>query len=522
MKHPPLSHDPSRRRLLLASGGLLGLGLLGDAGRLLAAPKFERDPFSLGIASGDPASDGFVLWTRLAPDPLNGGGMPDATVEVEWNVAEDEQFRKVVQRGTALAQPAWGHSVHVEVTGLKPRRWYWYRFRVGEAPSPIGRSLTLPAAGAKLDKLRLAFASCQHYEQGYYAAYRDMAAQDLDVVLHLGDYIYESNRRDALRSHAGAEPHSLLEYRNRHAQYKLDADLRSAHARFPWIVTWDDHDVQNDYAGAFSQDNDPPEKFLLRRAAAYQAYYEHLPLRLRARPRGSDALIYRRFAFGDLVQMQVTDDRQYRSDQPCASPGYWGGQVARDCPERVDPARTMFGAEQERWLLDGLSQKSARWNVLAQQLLMAQLDERRGDDRAWWTDGWDGYPAARARILNHLRARKIDNCVVLGGDAHSFYANDLKPDFDDASSPVVASEFTGTSITSGPGGTYEYFSAMLPYNPHIKFFESRYRGYARCEVTPTLWRTDFIAVDDVAKADSTVRTLRRFVVEPGKPGVQQA
>jgi alkaline phosphatase D len=516
-----VEHDFRRRRLLMAGAGLFGLNLLGRSTRLLAQPKFTTDPFSLGVASGDPASDGFVLWTRLAPDPLNGGGMPDAAVEVEWAVADDEQFRKIVQGGTALAQPEWAHSVHVEVAGLQPRRWYWYRFRAGDAQSAIGRSQTLPAAGAKMDRLRFAFASCQHFEQGWYTAYRDMAAQDLDVVVHLGDYIYERHhRRNAVRTHAVDDPRTLAEYRNHHAQYKTDPDLRAAHARFPWIVTWDDHDVQNDYADRYSEDNDPPDQFLLRRAAAYQAYYEHLPLRLRSRPVGPDALMYRHFAFGDLAGMLVTDDRQYRSDQPCAKPGYWGGQVTLDCDERRDPSRTMFGAEQERWLLQGLSDNRARWNILAQQLLMAQLDERRGDQRAWWTDGWDGYPAARARILEHLHAHDIRNCVVLGGDAHSFYACDLKPDFDDPKSPVVASEFTGTSITSDPGGPYEYFKAMLPFNPHIKYFESSYRGYVRCEVTHKDWRTDFMAVDDVRDAGSAVRVLQRFAVEPGKPGVQ--
>jgi len=514
-------HDLKRRRLLMAGAGLFGLGLMGHGVRLLAQPRFATDPFSLGVASGDPASDGFVLWTRLAPDPLNGGGMPEASVEVEWVVATDENFHKIVQRGTALAQPEWAHSVHVEVAGLKPHRWYWYRFRIGDFQSPVGRSLTLPARGAKLDRLRFAFASCQHFEQGWYTAYRDMAKQDLDVVIHLGDYIYERHhRRGSVRKHVLDEPVTLAEYRNHHAQYKTDPDLRAAHAGFPWIVTWDDHDVQNDYAGALSQNNDPPEQFLLRRAAAYQAYYEHLPLRLRSRPVGPDALMYRSFSFGDLAEMQVTDDRQYRSDQPCGSPGYWGGQVLAGCDERLDPARTMFGAEQERWLLQGLSNSNARWNILAQQLLMAQLDERRGDQRAWWTDGWDGYPAARRRILDHLQQNRIRNCVVLGGDAHSFYANDLKPDFDDEKSAVVATEFTGTSITSDPGGPYEYFKAMLPYNPHIKYFESRYRGYVRCDVTHKHWRTEFMAVEAVDDPNSVVRVLQGFSVEPNRPGIQ--
>lgn len=516
-------HDLQRRRLLMAGAGLFGLTLIGRSTRLLADPSFSTNPFSLGVASGDPASDGFVIWTRLAPDPTHGGGMPDAAVEVEWTVAADEKFRKVIQRGVTLAQPEWAHSVHVEVAGLKPHRWYWYRFRVGDVLSPVGRSQTLPMPDARMDRLRFAFVSCQHFEQGWYTAYRDIAKQDLDVVIHLGDYIYERHhRRGSVREHLLDEPITLADYRNHHAQYKSDPDLREAHARFPWIVTWDDHDVQNDYAGAHPQDNVPPEQFLLRRAAAYQAYYEHLPLRLRSRPVGPDALMYRSFAFGNLAQMQVTDDRQYRSDQPCGVPGFLGGQVTLDCNERNDPTRTMFGAEQERWLLQGLASSRKRWNILAQQLLMAQLDERRSDQRAWWTDGWDGYPAARRRILDHLDQNKIRNCVVLGGDAHSFYASDLKPDFDDEKSPVVATDFTGTSVTSDPGGPYEYFKAMLPYNPHIKYFESRYRGYVRCEVTQNSWLTDFVGIEDIKDPQSATRVLQKFVVEPTHPGAKLA
>lgn len=522
MKRPPFLCDPARRRLLLAAGGLFGLSLAGCSRRLLSAPRFSTDPFTLGVASGEPVSDGFVIWTRLAPDPLNGGGMPEAPVEVEWLVAADEKLSQVLRLGTAIAEPQWAHSVHVEVNGLEPGRWYWYQFRVGDALSPLGRSRTAPAAGAPLARLRLAFVSCQHYEYGYYAAYRHMAEDDLDLVLHLGDYIYESSTRDAVRRHGTGEPRTLSAYRNRHALYKTDRDLQRAHARFPWIVTWDDHDVENDYAGALSQDSEPPDQFLLRRAAAYQAYYEHLPLRLRSRPIGPDVLMYRSASFGDLLQIQVVDDRQYRSDQPCGGPGYGGGRVTADCAERTLPQRTMYGAAQERWLLQGLSESRARWNVIAQQLLMAQFDERPGPDRAWWTDGWDGYPAARARLLNHLHEQKIVNTVVLGGDTHSFFAADLKTDFDDPAAPTVAAEFTGTSITSHPGGSYDYFAAMLPDNPHIKYFESRYRGYARCEITPQLWRTDFRAVEDVRDPASAARTLQSFVVEQRRPGVQSA
>ena len=506
-----------RRELLLASAGLFGLGALGRSSRLLAAPKWKSDPFTLGVASGEPSPDGFVIWTRLAPDPLDGGGMPEASIVVEWFVAEDEQLTRIVRKGLAHADPAWAHSVHVEVQGLKPDRWYWYAFQAGGARSQLGRSRTVPLAGVSAQRLRFAFASCQHYEHGYYAAYGHMAEDDLDCVLHLGDYIYESHSDEGVRSHGAGPPRTLDEYRNRHALYKTDADLQRAHARFPWIVTWDDHDVQNDYAGAHSEFNDPPEEFLLRRAAAYQAYWEHLPLRYSARPRGPGMTLYRQLEFGTLAQFFVVDDRQYRDDQACGSPEHWGGQVVVNCPEREAPGRTMYGAAQERWLYDSMAASGAQWNVLAQQLLMAQLDQKPGPEHGWWTDGWDGYPAARKRLLAHISESEVKNPVVLGGDIHSFWTTDLKRDFDDPKSPVVATEFVGTSISSH-GPPYDKFARVLPKNPHVRFFDSRRRGYARCEITPRSWRTDFMALDDVREAASGIRQLASFTVEAGRPG----
>ena len=504
--------DAARRRLLLASAGLFGLSLAPRALRALDAPRFSSYPFSLGVASGEPAADGVVLWTRLAPEAPE---RQDA-VMVDWVVAEDEALRRVVRRGRSLAEPAWGHSLHAEVQGLKPGRWYWYAFRAGGEQSPVGRTRTAPAAGTQ--RVRLAFASCQHYETGFYGAYRHMAADDLELVLHLGDYIYENHGREPLRSHVGGAPRTLAEYRARHALYRSDRDLQLAHARFPWICTWDDHDVQNDYAGALSEDNNPPEQFLLRRAAAYQAYWEHLPLRLSARPNGADALLYRELRYGDLLSLHVMDDRQYRSDQPCGVPGHWGTRIT-DCEERKDPAHTMYGAAQEHWLQKGLSHSHAHWKLMAQQLLMAQFDSKPGPGQSWWTDGWDGYPAARTRLLGHIQQRKISNVVVLGGDSHAYFACDLKPDFDDEKSPVVASEFVGTSISS-VGVPYDTFVERLADNPHVRFFDSRQRGYVRCEVTPGIWRTDFQALADVRDAESAISTLKSFVVESGRAGVQ--
>ena len=486
-------------------------------------PRATGSPFALGVASGDPTSDGFVIWTRLAPDPLaDGGGMSPEPVAIDWEVALDEKLRRVVRRGTVTARPEWAHAVHVELRNLEPDRWYWYRFRARGSMSPVGRSRTTPLPGAPFARLRFAFASCQHWEQGYFSAYRAMLDDQLDCLVHLGDYIYEAaSWADEVRRHEGPEPMTLEEYRARHALYKLDPDLQRAHAAYPWVVTWDDHEVDNDYAAAESQDRNRPEEFLRRRAAAYQAYWEHMPLRPTARPSGPAMRLYQRVTWGDLVEMSVLDTRQYRSDQPCGEGRPGGGNLVERCTARLDPSQTMTGADQERWLLIGLARSRARWNVIAQPQLMAELRQRTPvGSEAYWTDGWDGYAAARARILSHLRARRIANPVVIGGDIHSFWVTDLKADFGDPASPTVATEFVGTSVTS-LGVSYDTFAALLPENPHVRFFESRLRGYVRCEITPERWRTELRVLDDVRDRNARARTLATFLVENGRPGAIQ-
>ncbi|MGH7319225.1 MAG: alkaline phosphatase D family protein, partial [Candidatus Rokuibacteriota bacterium] len=454
---------------------------------------------------------------------LEGGGMPPEPIPVDWQVATDDRMTKPVRRGTAVARPEVAHGVHVELHGLEPGRWYWYQFRAGGELSPIGRTRTAPAPGGRVDGFRFAFASCQHWEQGYFAAYRHMLDDDLDLVVHLGDYIYETpSRAGEVRRHEGPEPVSLDEYRNRHALYKLDPDLQKAHAAYPWAVTWDDHEVDNDYAADQSQDRDDPQVFRRRRAAAYQAYWEHMPLRRLAMPRDGQMRLYHRLTLGDLVEFSILDNRQYRSDQPCGQGRRGGGNLVEGCRARLDPAMTMLGAEQERWLLQGLERSRARWNVIAQQQLMAQLRQRTSAGReAHWTDGWDGYAAARERILRFLERRRPENPVVIGGDIHSFWVTDLKTDFADPKSPVVATEFVGTSISS-EGVPYERFAAWLPDNPHVRFFESRRRGYVRCAITRDRWQTDCRVVDDPRHPQAGVGTLASFVVEAGRAGVVRA
>ncbi|WP_072389369.1 alkaline phosphatase D family protein [Hyphomicrobium sp. CS1BSMeth3] len=514
---------PTRRTLLTGTTAAVSMALISRYGRA----SQSGTPFTLGVASGAPTSDGVVLWTRLAPEPLapdGSGGITEAAL-VTWEIAADEAMRQVVQRGTVEADRRLAHSVHVEVAGLQPNRPYWYRFIALGAESPIGRTRTAPAATDNVDHLRFAFASCSHYELGYFSAYRHMAADDPDLVLFLGDYIYEYTVSQeyadrTVRKHDGPTAVDLVGYRNRYALHRTDPDLQTLHAAAPCLVTWDDHEVENDYANEWSQVvATTPEAFLRRRAAAYQAYYEHMPLRARSLPHGSTLRLHDRIRFGNLVTFSVLDGRQYRSQQPCARPDTRRGYVAPDsCTERVDENRTLLGFEQERWLFDGFKTADTAWNVLAQNQLIAQLRQKGADGVVGhWTEGWDGYAAGRRRMLEAIDQTRLTNPVFIGGDIHSFWATDLKADLGDPTSKTIATEFVGTSITSD-GPPYQRFMEMLPENPHVRFFDSRQRGYVRVDLTRRRMETSFLVISDRRDPKATVSTMKRFVVENGKPG----
>jgi alkaline phosphatase D len=512
-----------RRRFLQA---LAALGVLGAAplrAEPNARPRFSAAPFTLGVASGYPQPGRVVLWTRLAPEPLApGGGMNPDVVPVRWELGRDELLKDVFASGTAYATPEWAHAVHVEVAGLQPARPYWYRFSAGDAASPIGRTHTAPPIAGRPSRLRFAFVSCQQYEQGYFGAYRHLVADDPDLVLHLGDYIYEATwGRDLVRSHGDGEAITLDDYRRRYALYKADPDLQAAHAVCPWLFTWDDHEVENDYASDRSQNLDEPAWFLARRAAAYKAWYEHQPVPRAMVPYGAAARIHTRQAFGTLAEFFVLDDRQYRSHEACPRPGRGGSTSvdAAECTELADPSRTMLGAAQEQWLGAGLAASRARWTILAQQTRMAQWDERAGRGRAAWTDAWDGYPAARRRVLEAL-AQKA-NPVVIGGDIHAFNVNELKLDFDDPKAPVVASEFVGSSITS-QGWAQKRVDDLRADNPHVLLADSSHRGYVRVELTPAAMKVDLRGMEHVRTREAGCSTLASFIVEDGHPGPKPA
>jgi alkaline phosphatase D len=518
-----------RRRFLAGAMALTAaVSFRGRPTRIAAGagtPVAGANPFTLGVASGDPLPDGVVLWTRLAPDPLTGGGMSSKPVDVRWELAADEGFGQVVQKGNATATADFGHSVHVDVTGLEPGRGYFYRFLANGESSSTGRTKTAPATGTLASRLRFGFASCAHWEHGYFAAYRHLAKEDLDLILFQGDYIYEYAPNSDYQSGSGEKPvrlfagdheiKTLEDYRVRHGQYKTDPDLQEAHRLFPWIATWDDHEVENDYAGTKSNKGESDADFLLRRAAAYQAYYEHMPLRPDSMPRGPDMRLYRRLAYGSLAEITVLDTRQHRTPQPC------GDTIGPRCAAALDPAQTMTGPEQERWLLDGLDASTARWKVISQQVMMAELAVKvLGPDTLYNHDQWDGYPLARNRILGHIRDARIANAVVLSGDIHSAWANDLKADFAKPDSPTVASEFVCTSVTArNPVGGR--LALLLASNPHLKFLDLRH-GYTVCAVTPDRWQSDYRALKSVETADAAIDSIGSFVVENGKPGVVKA
>jgi alkaline phosphatase D len=518
----------SRRRLLSVFGAsaVTALSIPLESGKALAQVGFRTYPFQLGVASGDPAPDGFVIWTRLAPEPFEiGYGMPMAPVAVDWEVSDTAGMRNVVARGVAIAPPELGHAVHVEVGGLQPNRDYWYRFTVGKERSIVGRARTTPALGATLDRVRFAVAGCQHYEAGYYTAYRRLAEDNPDFVFCYGDYIYEGrgNRTgngsggptENVRQHFGSEIYSLDDYRRRYAQYKMDTDLQAAHAAAPWFAVWDDHETDNNWVADLDQDGTDPKIFNLRRQAAVQAYYENMPLRASSFPVGTSLQIYRRAAYGQLLNLNLLDTRQFRTDQPCNDKQTW-------CDAINAPKAEVIGAAQEKWLMDSLTGSKATWNVLAQQIMMMDLDRDPGEGVIVNPDSWAGYRIPRNRLLSKIRDAKVGNVVVLTGDEHQNFAGDLYLDGAKHEGAPIASEFVATSISSGGDGVDQTasFAKIQAANPQLKFNNSQ-RGYAICDVTPKAYVTEFKVLDAISRRDGKLSTRAKWALEAGKPGIVQ-
>lgn len=468
-------------------------------------PRLTADPFALGVASGDPTMDGFVLWTRIL-------GV-SADVGVGWEVAEDEGFRRIVRTGRALAAKGRAGAVHVVMRGLPAGRPYFYRFHLGEAVSRTGRTATIPADP---QRLRLALTSCQHWEQGWFTAYRDMIAQRPDAVLQVGDYIYEKSFGDGpnVRAFGTPDPLTLDEYRARHALYRTDRDLADAHAALPFIVSWDDHEVENDYVADHGVATADPAAFARRRAAAYQAYFEHMPIDPARLLPGGEVRLYRRFGWGRLASVHMLDTRQYRTPHPCAAPGQRGGQIVRGC--HPAPDASMLGAAQENWLGRGLRDERATWSLVTQQTLFSRLRLPQGPD-AFYSDVWDGYATARGRALDAIAQPAVRNPVLLGGDVHSFWINDVKRDFDQLRSATVATEIV-TSCLASRNGPEALFGPARSLNPHVRFLDNAHAGYVLLEVTPKQLEIDLRAIDSLTDPKTTSRSLARYAIEAGRPG----
>ncbi|MGB4116581.1 MAG: alkaline phosphatase D family protein [Polaromonas sp.] len=488
--------------------------------------------FSLGVASGSPTHDSVVLWTRLMPPFAQPPG--SAGVSVRWEVAHDDKFSRIVQSGQELAVAALAYSVHAEVQGLAPDRWYFYRFMVGDAVSAVGRTRTFPGPDAAVAEMRLGYASCQRWEHGYFSAYRHMAQENLDLVMFLGDYIYEYPRAaNGVRTPPGGWTLALDDYRQRYATYKQDPDLQAMHATCPWLVTWDDHEVQNDYAGLTLGENGPDvPDFTARRTAAYQAFYEHMPVRASVLMRaaaglasGAEMRIYSRVQFGQLASLTMLDARQYKSPQVCTPDGKRGSSTVNpvNCPAWNDPARTMLGLEQERWLDTawGSTQgKSIGWNIVGQQSLIGQRDWKVGQEQSLWNDGWDGYSAARTRLTDSAQKNAVSNLVVLGGDVHENWVGQIKADYSQASSAAVGVEFCGTSITSRSGGNAR-LPETLAENPHFVFADAERKGYGVLAIAPNQLKTTLRVVSDVTRQDASIETLAQFSVRSGRAIVER-
>ncbi|MFE4975995.1 alkaline phosphatase D family protein [Kitasatospora sp. NPDC056651] len=493
------------------------------------APRAIGDnPFTLGVASGDATPEAVVLWTRLAPRPLEpGSGMPaTGSVKVGWEIARDEKFRRVERRGTARAHAEFNYAVHVDADDLAPAHQYWYRFTVGTWTSPVGRTRTLPPRGKKLDTARIAFVSCQAYEDGYFTAFRHLAGEDVDAVFHVGDYIYEygidavgGDRKYTDRTLPGYFNHettTLEDYRLRYSLYKTDPDLQAAHAAHPWYVTWDDHEVENNYAAGIPEKNQDPAPFVARRAAAYRAYWENQPLRM-PQPRGTELTLYRRVHFGQLAQFDILDTRQYRDDQ--ANGDGWQYPT----PESEDPKRTLMGATQERWFADGLRHSKATWNVVPQQVVFSRRKNTTAERSKLSMDAWDGYPAARERFLKAVDTSGVKNLVLLTGDVHVAYALDVKRDFNDPASRTVGVEFVGTSISSDGDGEEKpsNWNNLMSANAHMKFYDGR-RGYTVLTLDRRRARADYRVVNQITRPGGTLSTAASFATEAGNPGIRPA
>lgn len=503
------------RRLFLASGiaattttaGAIAVPRIAGA---LNKPAVAHDPFTMGVASGEPRPTSVVLWTRLATKPLDiGGGMGSRNVAVQWELATDDKFRTIVARGTETAVPGEGHSVHAEPKGLRSGAEFFYRFKADGFVSPVGRTRTAPAAGTTPAKLKFDFASCQHLEAGWFHAHRYIAADEPDLLVWLGDYMYENHSSGTtVRWYVELDTvDKLNEYRLRYAQHHTDPNLVKARAVAPLVAVFDDHELANNWWGHGSHWPDT------RKQSAFQAFWENMPLPKAMKPSGPAIPLYRRLDWGTLATFYMMDTRQYR----------WKQAPGGSCKEITRSDRTLTGAAQERWLLDQFGKQTARWNLLGQQVFYAQRDtDGRTGTCDVSTDSWDGYRASRNRITKGWIDRKLRNPVVLTGDVHKHWANNLRLNYFDHSSPLVGAELVTSSITSGGDGA-NTVPGGLKNNPHLGYI-GNHRGYVRVTATASELTGEFMKVSSVTQHDPAKVKLtvnRKYVVRNGVPGLKR-
>ena len=500
-----------------------------------AQATIKHNPFSIGVASGSPNHHSVVLWTRLMAEPGSSKTQfADTDVSVKWEVADDEGFKVNRRAGQVVALAALAHSVHLELDGLQSDRWYFYRFQIGDAQSTTGRTRTLPHPEAMVQKLRVAYASCQRWEHGYFSAYDHMCQENLDMVLFLGDYIYEyAGAANPVRLPKGGWVNSLDDYRERYALHKSEKGLQAMHAQCPWLVTWDDHEVSNDYAGLErGQSGNISFNFAAQRARAYQAFYEHMPLRASALiksieglAQGAELRIYGQVPYGKLANIYLLDDRQYRDKQVCnKSDGHGSGFINPDqCEDWFNHKRSLLGLEQTKWLDQAFAnaQKDARpWNVVAQQTIFGRRDFRIGAGYTLWNDGWDGYSAARQQMTQSMQNKALKNPVLIGGDVHENWVGHVMADAYKDDSAKLGVEFCGAGITARSAGNSK-LPARLAENPHFIFADSERKGYGVVEFTAKQIQTELRVVDDVRQPQTKIETLAKFEVEAGLPQVHR-
>lgn len=519
------------RRRFLKSSAATGAGLL-VASRVsetlvAGAATMDLAPFLHGVASGDPLPDRVIIWTRVTPtdDALPGTGKGDP-VSVVWEVATDRRFRSIARAGEVVARAATDHTVKVDVTGLTPGRRYFYRFKAFGKRSRAGQMRTAPAPGTAADAVRFGLVSCSNYEGGYFSAYRHLAERnDLDFVLHLGDYIYEYGAggygpgSELGRTHRPEhEIVTLSDYRTRYGQYRQDADLQDLHATNAFITIWDDHEVTNDSYKDGAENHQPESEgdYIDRRNDAYKAYFEWMPIRQRRNPRR----LYRSFRFGDLADLHMLDLRQYRDEQPANQAD----------PSKDDPDRTITGDRQMEWFKKGLKGSTARWRLIGNQVMFIPFET--APDVPFNIDAWDGYRADRDELVRFMSDNAIDNVVFLTGDIHTSWASDVPLDKTTyPATPSVCTEFVCPSVTSDnlddiSGAPYR---SSMPVeetikadNRWVRYVELDSHGYCVVDANSERLQTDYYFISDRTDPDATQSFAAAWQTVAGSNSVTEA